>query len=208
MAGKRIAASSAIIATTHTISRSVNPSSPAVRSLLPARDVGSRPAAAFLAVRPQRKNVIGAVLARRSIDIWLSPWIKRDNSALEIRTIPVRIAAGRLHQGRQALGRRWITTGVEAIEIQRAGDALNLNLPGLRLGFRQIVDHARADQGHDQSDDRDYDKHFDQRKTSVGPPARPKALRLAKFPPLAPCVPPLVNQSTDRRITAQSSRKR
>src|SRR5262249_22742768 len=112
------------------------------------------------------------MLARRSIHIWLSPRIQRYVSALEVRTVPRRDAAGGLHQDGKPLGARRIAPGVEIEEIERAREALDLNLRGLDLGFAEIVQHPRADQSHDHADDRDDDENFHQSEAALAAPVR------------------------------------
>src|ERR1043166_124932 len=71
---------------------------------------------------------------------------------------------------------RRIAARIQIIEIERAAEAFNLDFRRLHLGFAQVIDHARADQRHDQADDGDDDQNFDQREAAfvaARPPADP-----------------------------------
>src|SRR5262249_10946547 len=154
-AGRITAASSAMMATTQTISSRVKPACAAKRSARPADDVGRRTGSTFLPIGSVADDVISAVLAGRPVDVGLTPGIVGDEAALEIRSVPGLRPAGTLRQRGEPFRTRRIPSGVEIIEIERAAEALDLNLRRLHLGFAQIIDHARADQRHDQADDGD-----------------------------------------------------
>src|SRR5712691_10630339 len=88
MAGRMMAARIAMMATTQTTSRRVKPRCAVRRSLRPADDIGRRARATFLPVRAVGDDVIRSVLARRAIEIGVSPRILGDRAALQIRPVP------------------------------------------------------------------------------------------------------------------------
>src|SRR4051794_4667319 len=111
IAGRMIIARSAMIASAHTTSRSVNPLWPARSSVRPAGNIRRRASAALLPIRAVGNNVIRPVLSGQTVEIWMSPRVVGHDRAFEIRPIPTLDAAGTLHQRRQALGARWIAPG-------------------------------------------------------------------------------------------------
>src|ERR1700716_3711011 len=114
MCGSRMAASSAMIAMTQTISTRVNPAS-AFRPLVIARrrDIGCRPGPALLPVGAVGDDFIGAALRRRAVDIGLAPRIIRQVAALEIWPVPSGQAAGGLHQRQQPIGGGGIASRIQ-----------------------------------------------------------------------------------------------
>src|SRR6185295_6681744 len=143
-AGTTMAARIATIATTQTTSSKVNPSVP-LPSALPARDVLPGAGATFCSIRTIGKDVVCAVLPRRAIDIRVAPGIGRDGAAFQVGSVPGRDVAGAAHQGGQALRAVRIAAGVEKEQVERAGEAFDLDLGRLGLRLGQIVEHARAD---------------------------------------------------------------
>src|SRR3984885_5894035 len=176
MYGSNTAASMAMSAITPTISSSVKP--PSESSLIPGtrhaveRDVGGDAAAAFLAVRTVRDDVVRPVLPRRAIHIRIVPGIVGDIAALQIGAIPGRDTRRAVNQSPESLGRRRKAAGFEIEQVERAGEALNLYLGGLDLGFAEIVQNPGTYQPHDEADDGDHHQHFDQREAGFADPAR------------------------------------
>ena len=164
-AGNAIAARIAMTATTQMISTSVKPACPVEAVSGPAGDVGRSTRTTFLPIRAVGNDVIGTVLSRRPVDIRTAPWVTGDHCAPQIRTIPARgDVAGALYQRGKAFRARRIAPDVEIEKVERASEALDLDLGCLGLRFGQIVEHARTDQGHDQADDGDHHQDFDQRE--------------------------------------------
>src|ERR1051326_1540566 len=139
----------------------------ALSSVRPADDVGGVPGSTFLPVGSITDNVVSTVLTRGAILIRTSPGIVGNDAAFEIRSVPGRGSAPPLCQRRETFRTRRIAPSVEIIEVERAAEALDLNLRRLHLGFAEVVDHARADQRHDQPDDRDDDQDFDQGEAAL-----------------------------------------
>src|SRR5438270_3918458 len=135
-----IAASSPMMASTHRISISAKPAAPLSRgrrAMVLARaasDVAGRSTAAFLSVGAERDDFVGRALARRTIDIAVTPRVVRHHAAAQIGAIPA-LRVGRPRQRGKALGGARIPPEVEIVEIQRAGKALDLDLGSLGLGF-------------------------------------------------------------------------
>src|SRR5581483_6590080 len=101
-----------ISASTHTISNSVKPRWDALFTgalfilgidQVLGRDIGGQSAAAFLAVGAVGNDFIGAVLARRAIDVGMVPGVVRQGVALEVRAVPGADARGARHQRAKAL---------------------------------------------------------------------------------------------------------
>src|SRR5882672_3146870 len=180
MNGSSTAASSAMMASTHTISSKVKPRSAAsliFRGHAFERNVGRNPAAAFLAVGAVGHDVVGTVFAGRAVDVSVAPRIGRHAAALQIRSVPGRDAGRALYERRQSLGSRRKPAGVEIEQVERARETLQLDPGRLDLGFAEIVEHTRTDQAHDEADDGDHHQHFDQGKAlltgiSSGSPPR------------------------------------
>src|SRR3984885_2064201 len=168
MNGNSTAASRAMMASTHTISSKVKPrSAPSLifrTGQVIERNVGGYPAAAFLAVGAVRYDVIGSVLPWRTVDVAVVPGIVGDVAALEIGPVPGSDAWRRPDQGCQAFRCRWKAAGIEIEQVERAAEALQLNLGCLDLGFAEIVQNTRTDQPHDEPNNGDHHQHFDQRK--------------------------------------------
>src|SRR5882724_5127784 len=120
MNGSSTAASSAMMASTHTISSKVKPRSAAsliFRGRAFERNVGRDPAAAFLAVGAVGHDVVGAVFAGRTIDVDVAPGIVGNVAALQIRPVPGGYARRALHQRRQSFGSRRKPAGVEIEQV-------------------------------------------------------------------------------------------
>src|SRR5437879_3304097 len=100
-----MAASRPMIASTATISSRTTPRSELIRSARPALNVRRRAGAALLAVRAVRNDVIGAVLAWRSVDVRMPPWIVGNEAGAQIRSVPAVDAAGALGQGSETFAR-------------------------------------------------------------------------------------------------------
>src|SRR5216683_6303672 len=167
MNGSSTAASSAMIASTHTISSKVKPRCATLLIFCGRafeRNVGSDPAAAFLAVGAIGHDVVGAVFARRAIQVDVAPGIVGNAATLQIGAVPGGHAWRALNQRGQSFGGRRKPAGVEIEQFQRARETLQLNLRRLDLGFAEIVEHPRTDQAHDEADDGDHHQHFDQGK--------------------------------------------
>src|SRR5262245_44343290 len=127
----------AMSAIAHTISSSEKPVWPA--SFIPGtrhgvqRDIGGSAAAALPAIRAERHDVVGTALAGSAIDIGMVPWIGGDSAAPQVRPVPGVDPWRAANQRRKPLRRRRITAGVEIEQIQRAGEALQLDLCRLDL---------------------------------------------------------------------------
>src|SRR5215216_5732011 len=128
------------MATMHTISRSVKPSSAIAASSRPAGDISCRSGSTFLTIRAIRHDVVGPMLPRRAIDVSVAPWVVGNDCAFQVRTIPRHRAARTLHQRRETLRAGRVASIVEEVQIERAREALDLNLGGLGLGFGQVVE--------------------------------------------------------------------
>src|SRR5580698_1179354 len=169
MNGNSTAASSAMMARTHTISSKVKPRSAPLfifrTGQVVERNIGGYPAAPFLAIGAVRYDVIGSVLSWRPVHIAVVPGIVGDIAALEIGPVPGGDARRRPHQRGQAFRCRWKTAGVEIEQVERAPEALQLDLRRLDLGFAEIIQNAWTDQTHDQANNGNHHQHLDQRKT-------------------------------------------
>src|SRR5712691_4673364 len=143
MAGRRMAARMARMATMHTTSRRVKPASPGTPSTRPAGDVGCCSGSTFLPVRAVGDAVIGPMLPRRAVEVRISPRIVGDDRALQIRAVPRHGAARALYESGQPFRARRVTSVVEKVQIERAPEAFDLDLGGLRLRFGQVIEHAR-----------------------------------------------------------------
>src|SRR5689334_8033969 len=200
MAGSRMAASSPMIASTATISSRTTPSSPALlgayprrrtgdhfagicakRSALPALNVRRRAGAALLAVRAVRDDVVRSMLAGRAVDVGAAPGVGGNLTGPQVRPVPGVDAAGPRGQRGEAFAGGRIAAGIEIEQVERAREALDLDAGGLDLRHGQIVEHARADQGHDQPDDGDHHQDFDEREAGF-PSPRPAARPLLTLP--------------------------
>ena len=59
---------------------------------------------------------------------------------------------------------------IKSVEIESTRQTLDLNLCSLNFGFPKEVKDARADESHDEADDRNDYEHFDQRKSLLAKP--------------------------------------
>src|SRR5580693_4435647 len=116
-----------------------------LRTRLIARNIGSGSSAALLTIRTERDDLVGRSLDRGPIDISVSPWIVRNDAAFQIRTVPLLRTAGPLHQRDQAVAGSRIAAHVEVIKVERAGEALDLDLRRLDLGLAEIIEHPGTD---------------------------------------------------------------
>src|SRR5215475_12664303 len=153
------------MATTATISRSVNPAVNLPRRLtlsLDARSgyIGGGPGSALLSVSAERNDLIGAAFSGRAIDVSLAPRIIRHGAALQIRAVPRRQSWCRLDECGQALRRGRVAARIQIEQIKRAREALDLDFGGFDLRFTEVAEHPRADQRHDDADDGYDDQHF------------------------------------------------
>src|SRR5882672_4480964 len=73
------------------------------------------------------------------------------------------------HQRRQAFRRRGKPARIEIEQVERAAEALQLNLCGLDFRFAEIIENARADQPHDEADDGDHHQHLHEREALLAP---------------------------------------
>src|SRR5262249_54743251 len=147
----------------------------------PALNVRGRAGAALLAVRAVRDDVIGAVLAWRSVDVSVPPGIIGNEARAQIRPVPGIDAAGALRQGGETFARARVAAGIEIKQVERAREALDLDARGLDLRLGQIVEHARADERHDEPDDGDHHEDFDEGETGFASP-HPAARPLVTLP--------------------------
>jgi len=69
---------------------------------------------------------------------------------------------------RNCLGARRIPSGIKGIEVEGARQTFDLNFCSFHLRFSEKIQNAWANQSHDERDDRNDDKHFDERKSSLG----------------------------------------
>src|SRR4051794_22242415 len=143
-AGRMIAASRPMMASTHSISISAKPAAPlsrgrrAMASARTAGDVAGRSTAAFLSVGAERDDVVRRALAGRAIDIAMAPRVVRDHAAAQVRAVPA-LRVGRPRQRGKTLGGGRIASKVEIVEVQRAGKALDLDPGRLRLRLAEIA---------------------------------------------------------------------
>src|SRR5258708_16883820 len=100
--------------------------------------VGWRSNAALLTVRPERGDFVGRALARRTIDIAVSPGIVGHHAAPEIGPVPARRVVASRQCGKAFVG-IGITPEIKIIKIERAGKAFDLDFCGLGLGFTEIA---------------------------------------------------------------------
>src|SRR5580704_18947001 len=110
-----------------------------LRTRLIARNIGSGSSAALLTIRTERNDLVGRSLDRGPIDVRVSPRIARNDSALQVRTVPLLRTARPRHQRDQAVARSRIAAHVEVIKVERAGEALDLDLRRLDLGLAEII---------------------------------------------------------------------
>src|SRR6202043_4267907 len=82
-------------------------------------------------------------------------------------SVPAADAGMLLSQGRQSVRRRWKPAGIEVEQIECAAEALHLDLRSFDLRFAEIVENARADQAHDETDDGNPNQHLDQCETML-----------------------------------------
>src|SRR5580704_10592961 len=106
-----------------------------LRTRLIARNVGSGSSAALLTIRTERDDLVGRSLDRGPIDVSVSPWIVRNDAALQVRAVPLLRIAGPRHQRGEAVTRSRIAAHVEVIKVERAGEALDLDFCRLDLGL-------------------------------------------------------------------------
>src|ERR1700722_20789716 len=128
-----MAASRPMMASTHRISISAKPR---LLTRLPRAtgDVGCRSTATFLTVGPERDDFVRCMLARRAIDVAVSPGIVRHHAAPQIRPVPARRIVGAGQRGQAFIG-SGIAAEIEVIEIEGGGKAFDLDFCGLGLGL-------------------------------------------------------------------------
>src|SRR6202022_4405806 len=129
--GRMMAASIPMMASTHRISISAKPRSP-MCSARAAGNVGCGSTAALLTVRPERDDFVRRALARRTIDVAVSPGIVGHHAAPEIGPVPARrvVAARQCGKAFAGIG---IMPEVKIIKIEGAGKAFDLDFRGLGL---------------------------------------------------------------------------
>src|SRR5262249_53184035 len=180
-AGSGMGATKRMTASTQTISSRTTPSSAVKKSARPALNVRRRAGAALLAVRAVRDDVIGSMLAGRSVDVGAPPRIVGNGAGPQVRAVPGIDPAGPLGQRAEAFAGRRIAAGIEIEQIERAREALDLDARGLDLRLGEIIEHARADQRHDEPDDGDHHEDFDEGETGFASP-HPAARPLVTLP--------------------------
>src|SRR5258708_14803218 len=121
---------------TTTISISANTCSLLAASVPATADIGRGSAAALLSVRAQRDDLERRAPARRAIHVAMAPGIARHHTAPQIRPVPALCVVTLGQRGQPFIAGR-ITTEIEKIQIERAGEALDLDLCGLRLGLAE-----------------------------------------------------------------------
>src|SRR5712671_364761 len=169
MNGSSTPAIKAMSASTHTISSKVKPRSAPSLIFRTGQvfdgNVGRKTAAAFLTIRSVGQDIVRAAVSGRTIHIGVVPGIAGDVTTFEIRSVPGRYARRPAHQRRQALRRRGKPARIEIEQVERAAEALQLNLRGLDFRFAEIIENARTDQAHDEADDGDHHQHLHERET-------------------------------------------
>src|SRR5713226_708085 len=156
MSGSNTAAMMAMSASTHTISSKLKPRSAPSLIFRTGRvlggNVGGKTAAAFLTIRAVGQDIVRAAISGRTIHIGVVPGIAGDVATFEIRPVPGSYARRPAHQRRQAFRRRGKPACIEIEQVERAAEALQLNLRGLDFRFAEIIKNSRADQPHDEAD--------------------------------------------------------
>src|SRR3954454_6815743 len=109
-------------------------------------DVGRSPGPALLAIRSQRHDLVGAALARRAVKINVSPRIARHGAGLEIGSVPNRCIAWSLRQCGKTFTDGRIPADVEIEQVERAGEALDLEFGRLHFGVPEVVEYAGTNQ--------------------------------------------------------------
>src|SRR6266403_4748070 len=169
MSGSSTAAMMAMSPSTHTISSKVKPrSAPSLifrTGHVFRGNVGRQTAATFLTIRSVREDIVRAAVAGRTIHIGIVPGIVGDVATFEIRSVPGSYARCPAHQRRQAFRRRGKPARIEIEQVERAAEALQLDLRGLDFRFAEIIENARTDQAHDEADDGDHHQHLHERET-------------------------------------------
>src|SRR5271166_1619471 len=165
-----------MIARTQTTSIRVNPASRLMARLLRrALDLcGAK--RSRLAARSSRSDFIGRVISRRPILVRSAPGVGGHRRRFEIGPVPGQGIRRPLHERRKTLRGGRIAAIIEIEQVERRREAFDLNSRRLDLRLAQVVQHARADQRHDEADDRDDHEHFDERESALAVPTDRAAL--------------------------------
>src|SRR5579872_5785152 len=114
----------AMSASTHTISNKVKPRSEALlifgAGQVFDRDIGGKPASAFLAVGAVGHDVVRPALSGRTIQIRMVPGIVRQAAALQIGAVPSGDPRATLHQSGKTFRGGRKATGIEVKQVERA----------------------------------------------------------------------------------------
>src|SRR5271154_145930 len=95
------------------------------------------------------------MIPRNFVEIGMTPRIHGHRAGLEVGPVPSKRRRRWLDQRGQTLIGVWIGAVVEIIEVERSGEAFNLDLRRLHLRLAEIVQYAGTYQTHDQADDGD-----------------------------------------------------
>src|SRR5438132_14333906 len=101
--------------------------------LLPVGDVLVRTLTALLAVGAVRNEIVGTVLTRRGVFVFVAPRIRRYFGFFPIRSVPVGNAGRRRDQRLQSFLRRRIAADLQLKEIERLADLADLDFRRVRL---------------------------------------------------------------------------
>src|SRR5262249_16724201 len=117
-------------------------------------------------------DVVAALRSGCAVDVGTTPRVVGHARASQIRPIPTRTIARALHQRAQTFRIRGVLTRIKKIQIERVRETFNLNSGGLDFRFTHVIEDARADESHDQSDDRDDDDNLNECKSLLAMPRR------------------------------------
>jgi hypothetical protein len=115
--------------------------------------------AAFLAVGAERIEVVFAVLAGVAVEVRPAPRVDQRVGLLE------RAADEHL----QALVFARIAADLEAVEVEHAGQAFDLDPGRIGLGAADVLDDLGCGKGGDQSEDDEHHQKLDQGEPGLAP---------------------------------------
>ena len=95
---------------------------------LPAGDVLVLALAALRLVGAERIEIVGAVLARKSIDVHLAPRIDQSIPALDVGAVPALCVRRLLEQRIEPVLLIRVAADIEAVQVENRGDVLDLCL--------------------------------------------------------------------------------
>src|SRR5688572_6214071 len=103
--------------------------------------IGVLARSAVSVLAPEREDVEGAGASRDTVLVGPAPWVDQSLGLLQVWPAPAHRTVWLLHEGSEPDLRRRISAVVEGVQLEGAGDGIDLNFRRLGARFSEIAQH-------------------------------------------------------------------